>query len=161
MLKLSKSGWNNVIIFAVMGFILIINMTQNKITEQEATLTGEQFVFAPPAILLTLRVNQTIVIERQGTSWHSNMSNMSTQLLEQMMMTWQSSQGTVIDAPTGIDRQMALRIHAMIATETEPRVLDLYADDHQLLIYQQHNDLWLSLPLQLYNQLIPAELFEN
>lgn len=161
MLKLSKSGWNNVIIFAVMGFILIINMTQNKIIESDAELTGEQYIFAPPAVLLTLSVNQTISIERQGTTWQSNIKSMSTQLLDQMMMTWQNSQGTVIDAPNGIDRQMALRVHAMIASEQQPRVLDLYADDHQLLIYQQHNDLWLSLPLQLYNQLIPAELFDN
>ena len=30
MIKLSRTGWNNVIIFSVMAFILLINVTQNR-----------------------------------------------------------------------------------------------------------------------------------
>lgn len=134
-------------------------MTENKIEQSDNTPSGEQALFSAQEVLLTLTVNQNIIIQRRGTSWQSNLTSVNNQLLEQMMATWQSSQGFIVDAPQGIDRQMALRIQAMLAGEQQARILDLYADDHQLLVYQHQQDIWLSLPLQLYNQLVPAELF--
>ena len=62
MVKLSKTGWNNVIIFAVMGFILVINLTNKKIfsaddnvsSEQEIALVGKQNVIPVSYTHLTL-----------------------------------------------------------------------------------------------------------
>ena len=36
MAKLSRAGWNNVIIFAVMGFILIINATNKNVFDRDS-----------------------------------------------------------------------------------------------------------------------------
>ena len=60
MVKLSKTGWNNVIIFAVMGFILLINVTNNKIflsdknSDQNIALVGQQNVILTLSMLSKL-----------------------------------------------------------------------------------------------------------
>ena len=165
MIKFSRAGWNNVIIFAVLGFILLINATHDNVfsstenteqqTRQETPILGDN------AVVLTLTVNQQIKIERIGKSWRANPANIAGQALEQMMMTWQQSIATPVDAPVGIDEQLALMVSVELAGQPQALLLSLHATEHELLIFNHQSKLWSALPLQIYAQLLPIQIFGN
>jgi hypothetical protein len=161
MVKLTKTGWNNVIIFAVMGFILVINLTNKKIfsaddnvsSEQEIALVGKQNV------ILTLSINNIVNIERIGRTWRATPSNISGQALAQMMMSWQQSHGEAMAQAPEIDRQFSLDVKLDIAGQAEPLALNFYATEQQLLIFNQRSKQWLTMPIGMYGQLFPQEIF--
>ena len=160
MVKLTKTGWNNVIIFAVMGFILVINLTNKKIfsdenvnNDQEVALVGKQNV------ILTLNINNIVNIERIGRTWRAKPANISGQALAQMMMSWQQSTGEAMAQAPEIDRQFSLDVKLDIAGEVEPLALNFYATEQQLLIFNQVSKQWLTMPIAMYGQLFPQEIF--
>jgi len=128
-MKLSKTAWNNVIIFSVMLIILLINSTNNRLFPDNDTNDG--LVLPEHSIILTLSMtlsnNTTIKFERIARSWKTTNQGMlfdlTNQQIEQMMFAWQQSSGL------------------------------LQAD--QLLVYNQRKKLWLALPATMKNQLIP------
>jgi len=163
MVKLSKTGWNNVIIFSVMGFILLINATNKKIfspdegalNEQEIALVGTQNV------ILTLDINNVVAIERIGRTWRATPAHISGQALAQMMMSWQQSSGEAMAQAPEIDRQFSLDVTLDIAGKTQPLQLNFYATEQQLLIFNQLSQQWLVMPIAMYGQLFPKEIFAN
>jgi hypothetical protein len=163
MVKLSKTGWNNVIIFSVMGFILLINATNKKIfssdegalNEQEIALVGTQNV------ILTLDINNVVAIERIGRTWRATPAHISGQALAQMMMSWQQGSGEAMAQAPEIDRQFSLDVTLDIAGQTEPLQLNFYATEQQLLIFNQLSQQWLVMPIAMYGQLFPQEIFAS
>ncbi|MGB2742450.1 MAG: hypothetical protein WBC60_18050 [Cognaticolwellia sp.] len=163
MVKLSKTGWNNVIIFSVMGFILLINATNKKIfssdegalNEQEIALVGTQNV------ILTLDINNVVAIERIGRTWRATPAHISGQALAQMMMSWQQGSGEAMAQSPEIDRQFSLDVTLDIAGQTEPLQLNFYATEQQLLIFNQLSQQWLVMPIAMYGQLFPQEIFAS
>jgi len=84
-MKLSRTGWNNVIIFSVMIFILVINVTNKKLYSSDDNQSDEQnTIFAKHAVILSLAVNQQVTIERIGRTWRATPAKISGQALEQM-----------------------------------------------------------------------------
>lgn len=158
MIKLSKAGWNNVIIFAVLAFILLINATNKNVFSAHQSPSVPPTIFAESSVILTLTINQQIVINRNGTTWQAIPAVIQGQLLEQMMMAWQRLEGQPISAPDSIDQQFALIITVDIAGQNEATVLHLYATELALLIHNQQTDQWYSLAMQLYQQLLPANV---
>jgi hypothetical protein len=163
MVKLSKTGWNNVIIFSVMGFILLINATNKKIfspdegalNEQEIALVGTQNV------ILTLDINNVVAIERIGRTWRATPAHISGQALAQMMMSWQQSSGEAMAQAPEIDRQFSLDVTFDIAGQKQPLQLNFYATEQQLLIFNQLSQQWLVMPIAMYGQLFPQEIFAS
>jgi hypothetical protein len=161
MVKLSKTGWNNVIIFAVMGFILLINATNKKIfssdkitnNEQEVALVGTQNV------ILTLHINNVVAIERIGRTWRATPASISGQALAQMMMSWQQSTGEAMAQAPEVDRQFSLEVKLDIAGASQPLQLNFYATEQQLIVFNQTSQQWLVMPLAMYGQLFPQEIF--
>jgi len=163
--KLSKTGWNNVIIFVVMGFILLINMTNKKIfsTDEhtEANRSQDIALVGAQNIILTLHINNVVAIERIGRTWRAMPTSISGQALEQMMMSWQQSGGeTMIQVPE-IDRQLSLDVKLDLAGQTQPLQLNFYATEQQLLIFNQRSQQWLVMPIAMYGQLFPQEIFSH
>lgn len=163
MIKLSKTGWNNVIIFAVMGFILLINATNKDVfsqRENENSQTAkEQPLIAEEQVILTLQINNVIEIKRVGKSWQAIPANINSQALEQMMMSWQQSVGTRLEEPPEFTREFSLDVKLDIAGMSLPLALNFYATDEQLLVFNQTSQQWLVMPIALYNQLFPQEIF--
>lgn len=164
-MKLSKTGWNNVIIFAVMGFILLINATSKKnyFLDDNAEQNGEQGITLVGAqkIILTLKINNVVAIERIGRSWQATPANISEQALAQMMMSWQQGRAELTAQAPMIDRQFSLDVQLEIADQAQPLQLNFYATDQQLLIFNQATQQWLMMPLAMYGQLFPAEIFAS
>ncbi len=64
MIKLSRAGWNNVIIFAVLGFILLINATNKDVFKSPSDQTTDVSLLGEQAVILTLTINKQFMIER-------------------------------------------------------------------------------------------------
>jgi hypothetical protein len=166
MIKLSKSGWNNVIIFAVMGFILLINVVNKKVyTPEDENLEGSASqalaVIDQNQVILALTVENVVLVERIGRTWRARPASISGQALEQMMMSWQQSSGDVMAQAPEIDRQFSLDVQLDIAGVAEPLQLNVYATEQQLLVFNQSSQQWLALPIEIYGQLFPQEIFAN
>jgi hypothetical protein len=156
-MKLSRTGWNNVIIFSVMAFILVINIANNKLflSDDDTSSTTQSYILGEHATILTLSINPTIRIERIGKNWRSTPTILTEQALEQMMRSWHQNTGTIVNNPPELDQQMALVVNIELASQDAPQILQLYVTDTELLIYNQTTNVWLSLPTAIFSQLIP------
>ncbi|MBA6397370.1 hypothetical protein [Colwellia sp. BRX10-4] len=161
-MKLSRTGWNNVIIFSVMIFILVINVTNKKLyssTEQQDN--KQQTLFAKHAVILSLAVNQQVAIERIGRTWRATPAKISGQALEQMMLTWHEITGDIVTVPPELDHQMALVVTVELADEAQAQLLNLFITDNELLVFNLQQKRWLAFPLAIFSQLIPNEILAS
>lgn len=157
MIKLTRSGWNNVIIFAVMGFIALIHLTQSdkfalleeKGVEQESYLVGEH------GVILSMTVNQQTHIERIGQTWRAIPAVLTGQPLDAMMGSWHQVKGRIIAKPDHIDKSKAIIVSLLLAGEAEIEYFMLFPNKQELIVYRQQSELWISLPIAFFNQLIP------
>ena len=161
-MKLSRTGWNNVIIFVVMTFILVINATNKQLFSEDNTVTTiEQGLLGNGSVILTLDLDKNILIERIGRRWRATPGKLSGQALEQMMMSWQQVTGDVLTEAPIIDQKMALIITINLAGQEEATVLNLYSVADELLVFNHQSQLWFSLPMQIFQQLLPSQVFNN
>jgi len=160
-MRLSRTGWNNVIIFSVMIIIIFLNFTNNKLFRRngDGAYTQDVAIFKDHAVILTLTINQQIKIERIGQTWRMAPVKLKTQALEQMMLSWQQATGNTETLKYDLSKQTAINVTAVLAGEDKPQRLSLYPTQDQLLLFNHQTEQWLSLPLAIYYQLIPAKLF--
>ncbi|WDE05571.1 hypothetical protein SG34_001080 [Thalassomonas viridans] len=160
-MKLSRAGWNNVIIFSVMSMILLINqMNQGLFDGGETSGAEEQFIIERHSAILTLEVNQQLVIERIGRTWRATPAKITGQALDQMMLAWQDNSGTKVEAPDGLEQVSAVIVTMHLAGQEQPQVFSLYPAADQLFLYRHSDNSWLSLPLPIYQQLLPQILLQ-
>lgn len=164
-MKLSRTGWNNVIIFSVMIIILMINATNDKLFPSEDNDNkSEQLILSAHSVILTLAIdysaNQQVLFERVGRSWQLTTKGMivdkTDQQIEQMMFAWQQSSGLVQAADIVIDSERGIPVQIALAGDVQAKAFTLYPLTDQLLIYQHQDKIWLSLPSTLAQQLLPV-----
>jgi len=166
-MKLSKTGWNNVIIISVMLIILLINATNNKLFPDENSLennTAEQLLLPGHSMILTLKVEQAsnkfVFFERAGKSWKvSNqlgLINYDDQAIEQMIFSWQQSIGLVQASDVIVSGQTGIHVYIELVNSEQIQHFILYPLDDQLLILNKDKKLWLSLPSALNTRLLPS-----
>lgn len=160
MIKLSKTGWNNVIIFAVMGFILLINATQKNIERNESGefVNKEQPILGQHGVVLSLTVNQQANIERLGQGWRILPDVLALQPLTAMMQTWHDLQARAIMEPDNVDKSGAIVVAIMLAGAEELSYFMLFPNEQSLLIYRQSDNTWFEVAQPFFNQLIPEEV---
>ena len=158
-IRLSRAGWNNVIIFSVMGFILLINLTQPQKDDSEQSATnGQQSIIGEQSVILTMTIAQQLTIERAGQSWRTMPEDMSNQLVEQMMRSWHSAQGHTVDINFDRSTQQGIFISMVLAGEQAISMFTLYPLDDQLLVFNHQNGLYVSLARPMVKQLLPNAL---
>jgi len=90
MVRLSKKGWNNVLIFTMLIMITVLNMDKFSGTSE----SGTQSILQDGEIVLSMQVDQN-VIERVGRSWRiSDQSpayadNISAERLAVLVNNWE------------------------------------------------------------------------
>ena len=165
-MKLSRTGWNNVIIFSVMTIILLINATNDKLFPDEENNKAERLILPQHSVILTLDIELSdthhVLVERAGRGWQVTTKGIildkTEQQIEQMIFSWQQSQGLVQAADMVIDNAQGITVTIVLASELHARTLILYPLNDQLLIYQQQDNIWLALPATLAQQLLPINL---
>jgi hypothetical protein len=163
-MKLSRTGWNNVIIFSVMLFILLINTTNNRLfpeTDNNANAQGS--ILPLRSVILTLSfhstTNKQVLFERAGLGWQVTTKGVilsfTDQQVKQMVMAWQQSEGLVQASDIVIDDRFAIKVRIGLAGVEQVKTLMVYPLNDQLLIHQKVDDTWLALPVALTKQLLP------
>ncbi len=163
-MKLSRAGWNNVIIFSIMAFILMINVTNQKLFSDREPEVGEQTktLIEEGAVILTLMVNQQMSVERDGLSWRSiPEGTLTTQAAEQMMRAWHSATGELLSVDFNRNEHQAIMISMMLAGEKSIHSYSLYPLDAELIVFNHQTASYLALPPQLIGQLLPAEVLSG
>lgn len=160
MIKLSKTGWNNVIIFAVMGFILLINATQKNIERDETGrfINKAQPLLGEHSVALSLTVNQQTNIERLGQGWRILPEVLAAQPLAAMMDTWHELQARAIIEPDNVDKSGGIVVAIMLAGSEELSYFMLFPNEQSLIIYRQSDNTWFEVAKPFFNQLVPEEV---
>ncbi|MBU2923689.1 hypothetical protein Q4506_02195 [Colwellia sp. 4_MG-2023] len=160
-MKLSKTAWNNVIIFSVMIIILIINTTNNRLFPE--TDTNDELILPEHSVILTLSIafpnNTSVVFERVARAWKTNsqgvLVDLTNQQIDQMMFAWQQGSGLMQASDIVIEGQESIEISIGIAGVEQEQLFRLYPLVEQLLVYNQQKKIWLALPATMKHQLIP------
>ncbi len=161
MIKLSRAGWNNIIIFGVMGFILLINATHDNVFTSNTAKSQQDYLFGEHGVIVALTINQQVKIERIGNSWRATPTVINGQPLEQMMLSWQQLEGDAIDAPDNIDPQLGLIVSVELAGQANAVVLSVHVEQQKLLLYHQQQQQWYAFALPIYQQLLPEQVFNS
>ncbi|GGA90839.1 hypothetical protein GCM10011369_36190 [Neiella marina] len=130
-LKLSKRGWNNVLIFAILLFIIVINFSQQRLLDH----TEDSPILAPSAQVLSI---QTAVrqLDRLGPSWRASDEVWNTAAVEAWLALWFEPY-PVTDANPNISLDKMIRMQLL--AQQEPIVFIL---DESLLRIQPANSDW-------------------
>ena len=161
-MKLSKTAWNNVIIFSVMIIILLINSTNNRLFPEKSN-GNDKRVLPEHSVILTLSItlpNQSsTVFERVARAWKMTsqgvLVDLTNQQIDQLMLTWQQSSGLVQAAEVLVEGQIGIEVLLSLAgVELEQR-FTLFPLADQLLIFNHQTEIWLALPAAMHHQLIP------
>jgi hypothetical protein len=162
-MKLSKTAWNNVIIFSVMIIILLINTTNNRLFPEDDSMNNA-LILPEHSVILTLSVTypdkSSVLFERIGRAWkmtsQGRLVDLNTQQIDQVMFAWQQTSGLVQADDILIDGQQGTLVKISLAGVETEQVFTLYPLIDQLLIFNQQKQLWLALPLALSRQLTPS-----
>lgn len=165
-MKLSKTAWNNVIIFSVMIIILLINSTNDRLFPEGNTVNDELLLPEHSVILtlsITLSNDTSIVFERIARAWkmtsHGVVLDLANQQIEQMMLAWQQGSGLVQAADIVVDGQLGVEVEISLASAEQEHKFMLYRLTDQLLVYNQQKNIWLALPVAISHQLIPTPVY--
>lgn len=160
--KLSKTAWNNVIIFSVMIIILLINSTNDRLFPDD-TYANDTLLLPEHSVILTLTIrlpeNKKIVFERIGRAWQMTSQgvflDLTNQQIEQVMFAWQQSSGLMQAAEIVVDGLEGVEVKISLAAIEQEQVFTLYSLTDQLLVYNHQKKIWLALPAAISHQLIP------
>lgn len=169
-MKLSRTGWNNVIIFSVMIIIILINATNNRLfpdDDSSNNTNSEQSLLAEHAVVLTLEINKEVLFERVGKNWqvtavkanNSNLPQLNQRQIEQMIFSWQQTGGLVQADDVVITGQQGINVFIETANSDQRQTFTLYPLIDQLLVRKQlskDHAVWLALPQALTAQLLPC-----
>lgn len=163
-MKLSRTAWNNVIIFSVMIIILLINATNDRLFPDGESDNDKQLL-PEHSVILTLTVNfadnRQLTFERVGRAWKMTSQGMlvdlSNQQIEQMMFSWQQSSGLVQADEILVEGVASIEVLINTAASKDELLFRLYPLVDQLLVFNVHKKLWLAFPKAVTHQLLPTQ----
>ncbi len=162
-MKLSRPAWNNVIIFSVMIIILLINSTNDRLFPEGET-SNDTLLLPEHSVILTLTLRfpeqATIAFERIGRAWkmtsQGRIADLNNQQIEQVMFSWQQSNGLVQASEMLIDGKKGIEAMISLAGVEQEHTFTLYPLTDQLLVFNHQKEIWLAMPAALAYQLIPT-----
>jgi len=162
-MKLSKTAWNNVIIFSVMIIILLINASNDRLFP-ENTDRNNTLLLPKHSVVLALTItfpNQSqIIFERIGRAWKMTSQgmvlNFTNQQIDQLIFTWQQTSGLIQAAEIIIDGKEGTQVKVSLAGIEQDQQFTFYSLTDQLLIFNHQTKIWLAVPSVLSQQLTPT-----
>ena len=153
MIRLGRTGWNNVIISAMLLMIFLFNGLHHKIistSDDEAT----QSLLPPNSAVLTYQYSD-FKIERIGTSWRTNKQlNIDVELLD---LNWRQASGEMM--PIVDEKSSALAsVEIFIAGYDRSLVFDVFTTPGGCFV-DDNQARRLKLDKQTCNQLFPTTEF--
>lgn len=142
--KLSRRGWNNVLIFCCLAFILIFS----RVGQDDLDATTHRLL--PEHVHVLSWEGATWRIERVGTTWRSLPElNIPTEQLSDLIHAWQAWHLP----PSAPLRGQPQRLTVWVANSDIPVTLNLYQDNGTYALQNWRGD-WLALEEAQYRQLL-------
>ena len=160
-IRLSKKGWNNVLIFASMFMILLFNYSHKMMTGDQ-TVEPIQTLLPQGTLIQSVDFNG-IKLERVGASWRilTDISEPDMADAKHYLDTWQQQPfQTLTSAPLMLETAMSLPVVIWVAGQTNGWVYEFVIDHVEGTTYvkdHQHS-LWYVVEQQYLSQLIPQQL---
>ncbi|WAJ70100.1 hypothetical protein [Catenovulum adriaticum] len=95
MLRLSRKGWNNVLIFSTLFMIFLFNGMHHKLFTSSESQSSHQAIIPQTELILTLDM-PNLSIERIGRGWRivpEPKTNISEQRLHSLLQNWKNLTG--------------------------------------------------------------------
>ena len=153
MIRLSKRGWNNVIIFAMLFLILLFNFSNNMLLDN-AVNSEEQHALLPEYSEINQIDFGTHRIQRIGLGWRMQPSLAITEPeLASIAQQWLQATGQIMPFA---DLSQAYVVSVQLAGEEQARVFKVSPQGEDVLIQYQQRLILLSQ--QDLSQFIPQLL---
>ncbi|MGU5545235.1 hypothetical protein ACV1CV_12735 [Aeromonas veronii] len=147
MFKLSRKGWNNVIIVVVLIVITLLHRMETA--QQENSAKRARPLLPDAAVVLTWQ-GPSWQIERIGQGWRSAPDlGLDTAQLDARLARWQSW----LLPPGEVVRGTPVAIKVWIAGQSDPVEIGLYQNSGQYGA-QLPSGLWLALTAEQYRDLL-------
>ena len=147
MLKLTRRGWNNVLIFATLFMILLFNMS-DKIMQGDDVKT---FSLGEYAQIQAIDFGQ-VKLQRIGRGWRATPALNNEYNFFSLISTWQQMRGELMPGATLVEPYV---VSVLLAGEDAPRVFQLLPQGEQSLLQYQSEVFIIAVSI---DQLIPQEL---
>jgi hypothetical protein len=142
-MRLSKKGWNNVLIFGVLLVIFIFNFSQDL---RLSSPVNTQSVISPDVTILEIQTPD-YVISRNGRQWAQKPSvGLSSENLQQLVNNWQSVPLAVLTEQKLVSSTFVLRF--FVAEQIQPIIVQLHQLQNEQYILQVNEHTFLSLPIE-------------
>lgn len=162
-IKLSRMGWNNVLIFASMFMILLFNYSHNMMTG--GGKQGEsQVLVANNTIIQNIDFNG-VKLERLGASWRTvSTLQQEVQINAPLIIeTWtQQPFNTLSHAPVILDTAKVFLVVVWAAGEPNGWIYEFVVDEvNQTSFVKSHQaQTWFEIDFDSMPHLVPAVLLE-
>lgn len=117
-LKLSRKGWNNVLIFSILLFIVVINLSQKQWLQEPA----DSPILAPQAQVLSIETPLR-QFDRLGQQWRSSDPAWQQADVQAWLALWYQSY-PVVDANPAISLDQMVRLQLLAQAEPLVFLLD-------------------------------------
>ncbi len=157
MIRMSRRGWNNVLIFVSIFMILLFSGVHQKLLNNSA-LSDEDIPLLPSHhVILTLDL-PNYSIERSGKQWQLRpYKELDQAELGLVIKTWISARSRVVPEQDASMLNETKRPDwvaiAWFAGQAKGYVLAFYHTDKYLLVYDQQREQWLQLERNLSESL--------
>ncbi len=159
MVRLSKKGWNNVLIFSMLLMIMIFNGMHKKLGGGESTDTNV-LLLPENSLVLTLNIGD-IAIERIGQGWRAKPAiDMDMAQLTDLMARWKAytAQWQMDDSEAKVmtkGKMPQFIVIASLAGKTDGAVYAFYPQLEEVWIHDQFAQRWLKAPASMMSELLP------
>lgn len=142
-MRLSKKGWNNVLIFGVLLIIFIFNFRQQLNFSNSAP---QRPVISPELTIVEIQTPD-YVMTRTGREWKREPSiNLSKENLQSIVNNWQTLPLTVLNLQSLPSSSFILSF--FVIEQDQPITVQLHQQPNGQYILQVNEDTFLALPVE-------------
>lgn len=157
MIRLSKKGWNNVLIFSMLIMIMVFNGMHTKFNSSEPNDT--QVPLLPENSLVLSLEYPAVTIERIGQSWRTKPAiGLDAIQLSEIMGLWQTElvalQNDNEEAKVMTKGKMPeVFVIAQLAGKDQGAVYAFYPQLQEVWIHDQQQNRWLKAPVSFFERI--------
>ena len=142
-MRLSKKGWNNVLIFGVLLIIFVFNFRQQLNFSNSAP---QRPVISPELTIVEIQTPD-YVMTRTGREWKREPSiNLSKENLQSIVNNWQTLPLTVLNLQSLPSSSFILSF--FVIEQDQPIIVQLHQQPNGQYILQVNEDTFLALPVE-------------
>lgn len=142
-MRLSKKGWNNVLIFGILLAIFIFNFSQHL---RLSTKTSQQSVISAELTIVEIETPD-YVLTRVGRNWEGKPNmGFSSETLQHIVDNWQTIPLDTLTEQNLPTSNFILKV--FVTEQIQPIIVQLHQQQNDQYILQINEQIFLSLPAE-------------